>query len=78
MLKCRVTELSSSEVVVNRSDRKQMARSGFGRVFHDLDYFGLKFFSIFLEFLIHVRSSSNSFVENYQLNVILIIFQTKI
>ena len=71
------TKMRSSKLI-NKSDvRKQIVKFGFGCEFHDLNYFELYlfikmiYFSIFFEFIIHLRSSSNIFVQNRHFNVIL-------
>ena len=52
-----------------------MAKSGFGRRFHDLKYFEVGFFFIFLEFIINLRAPLQKFVEKHQFNVILSYFK---
>ena len=52
-----------------------MAKYGFGRRFHDLKYFEVGFFFIFLEFIINLRATLQNFVEKYQFNVILSCFK---
>ena len=52
-----------------------MVVSGFGCRFHDLDYFEVEYFNIFLEFIIYSRASSQNFVENHDFNVILSYFK---
>ena len=52
-----------------------MAEFGFGRRSHDLDYYEIGFFFIFLEFVMYLRASSQNLVENHQLNVILLYFE---
>ena len=53
-----------------------MVEFRFEHIFHDLNYFELEFFFLFLEFIIYLRASSQNFVENHQLNVNLSIFLT--
>ena len=48
-----------------------MANSSFGHRFHDLKYFEVGFFSIFLEFIINLRENSQRFFERNQFNIIL-------
>jgi hypothetical protein len=36
--------MRSSKLIIESSVQKQMARFGFGRKFHDLDYFEIDFF----------------------------------
>ena len=62
------TKMRSSKVIIGNNAQKQMARFGFWRKFCDLNYFDL-------EFITHLRSSSNNFVENHQANVILSYFK---
>ena len=40
-----------------------MAKYNFGRRFHDLKYFGVVFFSIFLEFIVYLRATIHKIVE---------------
>ena len=58
--------MRSSELIIK--SQKQMSRSSFEHKFHELNYFELEFFSQFLEFIIHLTSSSNIFVNNNQFN----------
>ena len=51
-----------------------MIESGFGRIFHDLNYSEVGFL-IFLELIICLRASSKNFVENHKFNVILSYFK---
>ena len=53
----------------------KMVESSFGCRFHDLKYFEVDIFYIFLEFIICWRASSQNFVENYQFNVISLYFE---
>ena len=43
-----------------------MVEHNFGHRFHDLSYFKVGFFFMFLEFIIHFKASSQDFVENYR------------
>ena len=45
-------EMRSSKLIIKSNAQKQMARFGFGRKYHDLNYFELEFFT-FLGFIIH-------------------------
>ena len=51
-----------------------MAKFDFGHRFHDLKYFGVGFFIIFLEFIIKLRAPLQKELENNKLNVIFIMF----
>ena len=52
-----------------------MAKSSFGRRFHDLKYFEDGFFFISFKFIIYLRSTLQNFVEKYQFSVILSCFK---
>lgn len=65
-------KMRSSKLFIKGHTPNQISRSGFGCTFHELNYFELDFFSISLEFVIHLRSSSNNnWVKNHQTNVVL-------
>ena len=69
-------KMRSSKLIIKDNAQNQMAKFGFGRNFHDLNYFELdSFFFIFVEFIIQSRSSSNNFVEIHQFNPILSYFK---
>ena len=57
------TKMRTSKLIIKINTQKQMATYGFGHKFHDLNYFEFYFFLIFLEFLTHLRSSSNNLME---------------
>ena len=57
--------LTSSIHSIKSDAQKQMIEFGFRRRCHGLSYL------IFLEFIIYLRASSQIFVENQQINVIL-------
>ena len=44
-----------------------MVESGFARGFHDLNYFAIGYFFIFLGFTVYLRASSQNFVETENL-----------
>ena len=66
--------MRSPQLIIKSNAQKQMARFGCGCEFHDLHYFELDFFFMFLEFLMHLRLSSNICIKNYQLNINFFIF----
>ena len=66
--------MRSSKLIIQSNAQKQMARSSFGRQFKTLNILSLDFFT-FLEFIIHLWSSSNILVENHQYNVLLSCFK---
>ena len=63
------------KLIIKSDAQKQMVEFSFGRRFHDLNYFEVGIFFIFLEFIIYLRASSQNFVENHQFNVILSYFK---
>ena len=56
----------------------QMAKIGFGCRFHDLKYFKVGLFFIFLNFFITLRVLLQKFVEKYQFDVIFSYFKRQI
>ena len=67
-------KLRSSKIIIKSDAQKQMIEFGFGRRFHDLNYFEVGIVFIFLELTIYLRASSQNFVQNHQFNVILFYF----
>ena len=59
-------KLRSSILSIKSDSLKQIVECGSGRKFHDLNYFKVGFFVIFLEFIISLRASSQNIVENHQ------------
>ena len=61
-----------SKLIIKSTAQKVMANSGFGHRFHDLQYFGVRFFFFrFREFVINLRASIQKLVEKYQFYIIL-------
>ena len=55
--------MRSSKLIIKSDVEKAMAKYGFGRKFHDLKYFEVGFFFVFLEFTRSLRVSLQKFVE---------------
>ena len=54
--------------LINKSiAQKVMTKSGFGRKFYDLKYFGVGFCFILMEYIIKLRAPLQTFVENINL-----------
>ena len=64
-------KLRSSKLIIKSDAQKRMVELGFGCRFHDLKYFKVGIFFMFLEFIIYFRASSQIFVKYHQFNVIL-------
>ena len=68
-------KLRSLILNIKSDAQKQMIKFGFGRRFHDINYFEVMIFYIFLEFIISLKASSQNFVENHQFYGILSCFK---
>ena len=56
--KLKNMELRSSIFIINSDAQKQLIEFGFECRFHDLNYFEVGFFFMFLEFIFYLRASS--------------------
>ena len=66
--------MRSSKLIIKSTAQKVMAKSSFECRFHDLKYFKVGYFFMFLEFTLNLRASLQKFVEKHQFYVILSCF----
>ena len=52
-------KMRSSKLIIKNNAQKQLAKSSFRHKFHDLKYFELGIFFVFLKIFIYFRASSN-------------------
>ena len=58
-------EMRSSKLIIRNNAQKVMAKSGFGRRFHDLKYIEVGFLYIFLEFTINARAKLHNELDKH-------------
>ena len=66
-------EMRPSKLFIKVMLKKQMARFGVEHKLHDIKYFVVGLFYIFLKFIKTLRALSKKLFKNHQLNVILIL-----